>query len=239
MRIEAQQLQKRFSNRWIIRDFSHVFPSGSVTAILGPNGSGKSTLMRLLSGQLMPAEGQIKWYFKASTLTEGSNVGFGLTDTLSSKVETNANSQSAGKAIPNDELFRHTSLCGPYLELIDELTGRELLDLHARLRGWQNSLQTEELWQRLGWARRIREQSVMSYSSGMKQRLRLVIALATRSEAVFLDEPSSNLDLQSVEWYRQLVMDWIAGRTLLIASNDERDFVNCTSRIEASAWSHQ
>jgi len=179
VKIEATKLRKRFGLHWIVHDFSYDFGSGSHSAILGPNGSGKSTLLKLLSGQLLPSDGDI---------------GFSV----------------SGKVISESNLYQEISLCGPYVELIEELTGEEAAKLHAQLRGFRQNLSSEDLWERVGWTKRIRKQTIASYSSGMKQRMRLLLALATESSALFLDEPTSNLDTEGV--------------------------VDCTTRIEAKKW---
>lgn len=217
VKIEANKLRKRFGLHWIVYDFSQVFESGSRTAVLGPNGSGKSTLLKLLSGQLLPSDGDLSF-------------------------------SVSGKVISESNLYREISLCGPYVELIEELTGEEAAQLHARLRGFRSrpsvlqdgmhaqKLTPDDLWERVGWSKRIRRQTIASYSSGMKQRMRLLLALATDSSALYLDEPTSNLDVEGIDWYQQLVADWAGDRTVLIASNEERDFVSCTKRIEAPSW---
>lgn len=199
MRIEARGLRKRFGLHWVVRDFEHVFVAGSHTAVSGPNGSGKSTLLRLLSGQLVPSAGSVRF----------------------------------GESLPEAQVYRHVSLTGPYVELIEELSGEEAVELHATLRGFRQNLSAGDLWARVGWGKRVRRQAVGTYSSGMRQRLRLLLALATEASAVFLDEPTSNLDAEGVAWYRELVGDWVGARTLVIASNEERDFVGCDHRVEA------
>ena len=205
VRIEARGLRKRFGLHWIVKDFEHVFESGSRTAISGPNGSGKSTLVKLLCGQLVPSAGEVSF-------------------------------SESGTEIATGHVYRHVSLCGPYVELIEELTGEEHLRLHRDLRGFRQNLSLDEVWSRVAWKKRVRKQTVASYSSGMKQRLKLLIALATEASAVFLDEPTSNLDVEGVEWYRRLVADWGGNGTLIIASNEERDFVDCDNQIDSDRW---
>ena len=61
MRIELQEVGKRFRRDWIFRSLSKSLEGGKRYAVVGPNGSGKSTLMRVLAGALMPTEGSISW----------------------------------------------------------------------------------------------------------------------------------------------------------------------------------
>lgn len=211
MRIEAHGLGKRFGpRRWIVRDFSHDFAPGSRTAVAGPNGSGKSTLLRMLCGQLLPSAGDVR--FRESVAGH------------------------APRDIPADRLYRRTALSAPYVELVEELSGEEAVRLHARMRGFRQNLGAEDLWARVGWKRSVRRQPVSTYSSGMRQRLTLLLALATEADAVFLDEPTSYLDAEGVAWFGRLLADWTDARTLVIASNEPRDFAACTTRIDAEAW---
>jgi ABC-type multidrug transport system ATPase subunit len=65
----------------------------------------------------------------------------------------------------------------------------------------------------------------------MKQRLKLILALASNSSVVLLDEPSTNLDLQGIDWYKKLVQDLTGEKLVIIASNDPHDLELCKSQI--------
>lgn len=59
MRIELQNLGKRFNRQWIFRKVSYSFEKGNAYAITGPNGSGKSTLLQVMAGAVEKSEGEI------------------------------------------------------------------------------------------------------------------------------------------------------------------------------------
>src|SRR5690606_8614642 len=61
MRIELENVAKRYRREWILRKVNLVVEAGSSMAIEGPNGSGKSTLLRMLSGHLTPSKGKISY----------------------------------------------------------------------------------------------------------------------------------------------------------------------------------
>ena len=136
-----------------------------------------------------------------------------------------------GKVIPVEDFFRHVTYSGPYLELIEEFTMEEMLTFHSRFRKFRNNMDVNAIIEITGLARN-RSKPIKYFSSGMKQRVRLAIALLTESEVVLLDEPAANLDRKAIEWYRNLVSENSHDRILIVCSNsqsEEHDF--CTQSI--------
>ena len=133
--------------------------------------------------------------------------------------------------IPVDDFFRHVTYSGPYLELIEEFTLEEMLTFHSRFRKLRHQLDVNAVMEITGLIRN-RNKPIKYFSSGMKQRVRLAIALLTESEVVLLDEPAANLDRKAIEWYRKLVFENRADRIIIVCSNsqaDEYDF--CSQSI--------
>ncbi len=135
-----------------------------------------------------------------------------------------------GTPLDADEVFRAFTLAAPYIELIEEFTLVELLRFQQRFRPLMPGLDLPSLLDvmELGHAA---HKEVRHFSSGMKQRLRLAMALCFQSLAVLLDEPGTNLDVQGIRWYRALVESYGQGRLLMVASNVEGDFEFCRERI--------
>jgi len=135
------------------------------------------------------------------------------------------------KEIPVDDFFRYVTFSGPYLELIEEFTLEEMLTFHSRFRKFRNNLDVNGVMEATGLIRN-RNKPIKYFSSGMKQRVRLAIALLTESEVVLLDEPVANLDRKAIEWYRNLVAENHKNRIIIVCSNsqsEEHDF--CTQSI--------
>lgn len=138
--------------------------------------------------------------------------------------------------IPRDKVPFQISLAGPYLELIEELTALEFLIFYYKFRKPVEGFTPKTILE----ACMLQDSShkeIRNYSSGMKQRLRLGLALFTQSQLVLLDEPTSNLDPQGISWYRQLVKNHLHGRTILVGSNhqdNEMDF--CQHHLESQDW---
>ncbi|MDX9750835.1 MAG: ABC transporter ATP-binding protein [Flavobacteriales bacterium] len=141
-----------------------------------------------------------------------------------------------GRPLAPALLYRHVSIAAPYLELYEELALRETIVFHARFKPLRGAPSADEV------ARAARlephlEKPVAHFSSGMKQRLKLALAILSDTPLLLLDEPGSNLDADGLQWYRDLLRAHIAGRTLLVASNrrtEEHDL--CTEAIEVERF---
>jgi len=135
------------------------------------------------------------------------------------------------KDISIEDFFRHVTFSGPYLELIEEFTLEEMLTFHSRFRKFRNNMDVKAVMEATGLLRN-RNKPIKYFSSGMKQRVRLAIALLTESEVVLLDEPAANLDHKAIAWYRDLIANNHEDRIIIVCSNsqsEEHDF--CTQSI--------
>lgn len=123
------------------------------------------------------------------------------------------------------------SFASPYLELIEELTATEFLKFYRSFRPLRNNMTVGELLIAC-WLEDSADKEIRHFSSGMRQRLRLAIALYSNADLILLDEPCSNLDPKGVRWYRQLIEKERDGRTLIIASNfDDREMDFCEHQL--------
>jgi ABC-type multidrug transport system ATPase subunit len=78
---------------------------------------------------------------------------------------------------------------------------------------------------------------IRQFSSGMLQRVKLALAFFTDSALLLLDEPTETLDENGFELYELLLEKYSHGRTIIIASNKERDFINCESILRMTDYS--
>ena len=134
------------------------------------------------------------------------------------------------KEIPEDAVFRQLSFCAPYLELIEEFTLAELIKFHQSFRALDGGYQTSELAERWQLSHALHKR-IHFYSSGMKQRVRLGLALDTQADLTLLDEPTSNLDESGVNWYLGLIDQVLGKRTLIVASNIIREYTFCSDNV--------
>lgn len=129
--------------------------------------------------------------------------------------------QTDGEKLPEEMVFRYVSFAAPYLELIEEYTLNELLRFHFALRKPLDGLNVSDVLDISGLDH-AKDKYIRHYSSGMKQRLRLSLALLTDSRLLLLDEPLSNLDAGAADWYRSLMEQYGADRTILVGSNHQQ-----------------
>lgn len=136
----------------------------------------------------------------------------------------------AGKVLDIDRVYQHLCYAAPYLELIEEFTLKEAIDFHQRFKPFRNGLNTPQMIDLLGF-KRSKNKFVRNFSSGMKQRLKLALAICTESSILLLDEPTTNLDQEGCAWYHQLIRDFTGQRLVVIASNVADDLKFCESEI--------
>jgi len=137
-----------------------------------------------------------------------------------------------GKVIDQQEIYRHVSIAAPYLGLYEDLSLDQTIAFHQRFKPFRPGISPSDV-ARIAYLEAALDKPVLHFSSGMKQRLKLALAILSDTPLLLLDEPASNLDAQAVEWYRELLTKHLAGRTLVVASNRqaaEHDL--CTGALE-------
>jgi ABC-type multidrug transport system ATPase subunit len=137
-----------------------------------------------------------------------------------------------GKSVSQENVYRYVSIASPYLELMEEFTLAESIAFHGRFKQWRNGLDAQKVLE-LSGLEMAKNKQVKNFSSGMKMRVRLLLAILSDTPLLLLDEPCSNLDRQGCEWYAQLIRDHSGDRTVIVCSNQVREeFFFCTEQIE-------
>lgn len=135
------------------------------------------------------------------------------------------------KPVPAEEIYKQISIATPYMDLIEEFTLPEMIQFHFRFKESRNKMSTGELIQAFELTH-AQNKLISNFSSGMKQRLKLGLAFYSNTETVFLDEPTTNLDKKSIEWYQQQ-RDALPGDVMLIiASNQEHEYPSNSEKID-------
>ncbi len=137
---------------------------------------------------------------------------------------------SGEKTIERETVYNQMMLTAPYLELPEHLSATELFDFHFKLKGSRYSGDYNSLLESAA-LHRVSHKAIRDYSSGMKQRLKLLLVFYSAVPFLLLDEPTSNLDQAGIDWYLQLKENETAGRTLVIASNQGYEYAGCRLQL--------
>jgi ABC-type multidrug transport system ATPase subunit len=134
------------------------------------------------------------------------------------------------KPVEADDVYQHLSLAAPYLELIEEFTLSEMIDFHFKFKSYTTGTERDEIIALLAMEAS-KNKPIKYFSSGMKQRLKLAIAFCSDTPMLMLDEPTSNLDTQGVDWYLSLVEKFASNRLTIICSNQDYEYSFCDERL--------
>lgn len=189
--VEARNLQKSYGKLRAVEDASFSIEEGEIFGLLGPNGAGKTTTIRMLSGLTVPDGGQ--------AVVDGCDV---IQDPVGAKLRLGVVPESSN--------------------LYMELSATENLIYMAQLYGmpkgeWRQ--RAEDLLRQFGLQER-KNDRFQGFSRGMKRRLTIAAALVHRPRIVFLDEPTTGLDIMSARGLRKLIRELKkSGVTVLLTTH--------------------
>ncbi|HEY0272398.1 MAG TPA: ATP-binding cassette domain-containing protein [Chitinophaga sp.] len=132
--------------------------------------------------------------------------------------------------VPPDAFYRYCSIAAPYLELIEEMTLREALQFHLQFKQLLPGVTPEKAIALIGLEKAMDKQ-IRHFSSGMRQRVKLALAIFSNTPVLLLDEPCTNLDITGIRLYQSLIETYSARRTLIISSNDEQEYFLCNQHV--------
>ena len=140
-----------------------------------------------------------------------------------------------GQLLAVEDVYQHLSLAAPYLELIEEFSLTEMIDFHVRFKAPLAGFNRDAVIGLLNMSSS-RNKLIRYFSSGMKQRLKLALAFCTDAPMLMLDEPTSNLDTQGVDWYLGLIEQFSANRLVIICSNQQHEYNFCAHRLRITDY---
>lgn len=133
--------------------------------------------------------------------------------------------------IPAENMFQNISFCAPGMELIEEMTLKEMLQFHFTFKELLPSLTIEKIIDLTG-LKPAADKLIGEYSSGMKQRVKLAQAIFSNTPILLLDEPCTNLDQQGVDQYKNWISEFGKNRLVIVASNELREYDFCEHQIK-------
>jgi ABC-type multidrug transport system ATPase subunit len=150
--------------------------------------------------------------------------------------EGKINYSGNGKIIPQEEIYKSLTIAAPYLELMEDFTLSESISFHRNFKSWRNGLTEKNILEHSGLAH-AKDKQLKNFSSGMKQRVRLLFAILSDTSLLLLDEPCSNLDQAACKWYADLITENSSDRTIIVCSNQvKEEYFFCVNELQMSNW---
>jgi ABC-type multidrug transport system ATPase subunit len=147
-----------------------------------------------------------------------------------SPTEGEVNWKKNAENLDQGNWHHYFSYVAPYLELIEEYTLQESLDFHFSLKSLRPDIDLDNALKSSGLFEH-KQKQISNFSSGMKQRLKLILALYSEVPIYLLDEPCSNLDVSGIEWYQEVVAGLPEDKIVIVASNNKEEYSFCTNTI--------
>ena len=138
--------------------------------------------------------------------------------------------RTEGDLITEDQWFRSLAIATPYMELPEEFTLLEAIGFHFQFKKPYGHSIPEELVALLGLEKH-QHKALSQFSSGMKQRVKLGLAIFSEVPLLLLDEPTSNLDKQGIAWYLDTMERCAKDRIVIVCSNEPREYAFCQNKI--------
>ena len=190
--IRLDQIEFSIGTQVLLDKVNLTLDKGERLGLLGRNGAGKSTLMRILSGELLPEDGE-RWIDPNITVAR-------LEQALPEHLETSVFDYVAtGLAETGALLSRyHTLTADGSADALEELSQIQAELEH--LDGWTMAQRIERVLQQLDLNA---DDLLATLSGGWRRRAALARALVTEPDVLLLDEPTNHLDAESVNWLEQ------------------------------------
>lgn len=140
-----------------------------------------------------------------------------------------------GKVVKEEDQWKQVSWTSPALHLPEQLSYLELFSQIEKLRGFHNGWTIEKMELLMGLEKH-RNQPLKSFSSGMRQRVKLVLSFGMRADVLILDEPTAHLDHKGVEWFAQLVNQSMHDIILVASNSNSEEIFFCNKVVEVTTY---
>lgn len=223
--ITVENLSLQFGGQKLFDRVDLQFVAGNCYGIIGANGAGKSTFLNILSGELTNYEGTVNIDKKRrmSVLKQNQNMydEYSVMDTV---IMGNKRLYDCGKE--KDAIYDK-----PDFSDEDGIHAAELEEEYSELGGWESESDASRILQGLGISTDFHYSIMKELEGRQKVKVLLAQALFGHPDIILLDEPTNNLDLASVVWLEDFLLDYDG--TVLVVSHD-RYFLNtvCTHIVD-------
>lgn len=140
------------------------------------------------------------------------------------------------KKIKAEDVYQHISIAAPWLDIPEEYSLEEILVFHTQFKKFVKGISVKEAMKIID-LEHTREKRYRNFSSGMKQRVKLGLAILTETPLLLLDEPVTALDAKSVNWYQEMIAAYAKDKTILVFSNHrEEEYGFCEEVVQLKAY---
>ncbi|HFN7416093.1 TPA: ABC-F family ATP-binding cassette domain-containing protein [Streptococcus pneumoniae] len=219
--LAVSDVSLRFSDRKLFDDVNIKFTEGNTYGLIGANGAGKSTFLKILAGDIEPTTGHISLGpdERLSVLRQNH---FDYEDERAIDVVIMGNEKLYSIMKEKDAIYMKEDFSDE-----DGVRAAELEGEFAELGGWEAESEASQLLQNLNIPEELHYQNMSELANGEKVKVLLAKALFGKPDVLLLDEPTNGLDIQSITWLEDFLIDF--DNTVIVVSHD-RHFLNkvCT-----------
>ncbi|HGQ8547540.1 TPA: ATP-binding cassette domain-containing protein [Streptococcus pneumoniae] len=219
--LTVSDVSLRFSDRKLFDDVNIKFTEGNTYGLIGANGTGKSTFLKILAGDIEPTTGHISLGpdERLSVLRQNH---FDYEDERAIDVVIMGNEKLYSIMKEKDAIYMKEDFSDE-----DGVRAAELEGEFAELGGWEAESEASQLLQNLNIPEELHYQNMSELANGEKVKVLLAKALFGKPDVLLLDEPTNGLDIQSITWLEDFLIDF--DNTVIVVSHD-RHFLNkvCT-----------
>ncbi len=219
--LTVSDVSLRFSDRKLFDDVNIKFTEGNTYGLIGANGAGKSTFLKILAGDIEPTTGHISLGpdERLSVLRQNH---FDYEDERAIDVVIMGNEKLYNIMKEKDAIYMKEDFSDE-----DGVRAAELEGEFAELGGWEAESEASQLLQNLNIPEELHYQNMSELANGEKVKVLLAKALFGKPDVLLLDEPTNGLDIQSITWLEDFLIDF--DNTVIVVSHD-RHFLNkvCT-----------
>ena len=220
--ISTSNVTLRVGKKALFEDVNIKFTEGNCYGLIGANGAGKSTFLKILSGQLEPTNGEV-------IITPGERLSFLQQDHFKYDEYPVLDTVMMGNARLY-EIMKEKEAIYAKEDFTDEdgMKASELEGEFAAMNGWEAESDAATLLNGLGIPVEMHYEMMKNLNGPEKVKVLLAQALFGNPDILLLDEPTNNLDIRTVRWLENYLMD--IENTIIIVSHN-RHFLNkvCTN----------
>lgn len=225
--ITISDLALQYSGTFLFQHVDLQFTAGNCYGVIGANGAGKSTFLKLLSGELDSTKGTI-------SIKPGLRMSVLKQDQFRYDAYTILNTVIMGNQRLYDIMKQKDALYAkPDFSDEDGLLASELETEFAELNGWEAESDASRILQGLGVPVELHNDRMADTDGRVKVKVLLAQALFGQPDIILLDEPTNNLDIESINWLENFILDYEDNGLVIVVSHD-RHFLNtvCTHIVD-------